>query len=54
MTKYIPCLHCELEDACSERRKLHPDYLTIYDVVFRNAWAKCDCPIYIALTAGKQ
>lgn len=54
MMKYIPCLHCELEDACSERRKLHPDYLTIYDVVFRNAWAKCDCPIYIALTAGKQ
>ena len=51
MSGYIACLQCDKEAACAKRRKLHPDYMTVYDVVFRNAWAKCDCPIYIALTA---
>lgn len=53
MSGYVACLHCEQERACEERRKLHQNYVIIYDVVFRNAWAKCNCPIYIALTAGK-
>ena len=51
MSGYIACLQCDKEAACAKRRKLHPNYMTVYDVVFRNAWAKCNCPIYIALTA---